>query len=82
MSKYKKAFYEVNLLMNEVLDKFNMTLEEPNFHPTEDIFRIVVREIEVDNLKVISSIFTNNEYHEVVIPPTNRGLYKEKFLVM
>lgn len=50
MSKYKKAFDEVNLLMNEVLDKFNMTLEETNFHPTEDIFRIVVREIEVDNL--------------------------------
>ena len=76
MGKYKKAFDEVNLLMNEVLDKFNMTLEETNFHPTEDIFRIVVREIEVDNLKGISSIFTNNEYHEVVIPPKNRCVYK------
>ncbi|BED07520.1 hypothetical protein VEE65_09740 [Escherichia coli] len=31
MSKYKKAFDEVNLLMNEVLDKFNMTLEETIF---------------------------------------------------
>ncbi|EEG9161366.1 hypothetical protein V1581_20510 [Enterobacter bugandensis] len=78
MSKYKKAFNEVNLLMNEVLDKFKMTLDETNFYPTEDIFRIVVREIEVDNLKVISSIFTNNEYHEVkkyMTPAVNKFMH-------
>ncbi|EBC7689051.1 hypothetical protein C8961_06575 [Salmonella enterica] len=78
MSKYKKAFNEVQLLMDEVLDKFNITLEETNFYPTEDIFRIVVREMDVDNLKVISSIFTNNEYHEVkkdMTPAVNKFMH-------
>lgn len=50
MVKYKKAFNEVNVLMSEILDKLNITLEETDLFPTEDIFRIVVMKIEVDNL--------------------------------
>lgn len=78
MGKYEKAFNEVNVLMSEILDKLNITLEETDLFPTEDIFRIVVREIEVDNLKLISSIFTNDEYHEVkedMTPAVNKFMH-------
>ncbi|EGQ1119583.1 hypothetical protein I2J78_004441, partial [Salmonella enterica] len=56
MGKYEKAFNEVDVLMSEILDKLNITLEETDLFPTEDIFIMVVREIEVDDLKLISSI--------------------------
>ena len=78
MVKYKKAFNEVNVLMSEILDKLNITLEETDLFPTEDIFRIVVMKIEVDNLKLISSIFTNDEYHEVkedMTPAVNKFMH-------
>lgn len=78
MVKYKKAFNEVNVLMSEILDKLNITLEETDLFPTEDIFRIVVMKIEVDNLKLISSIFTNDEYHEVkegMTPVVNKFMH-------
>ncbi|EEU9070488.1 hypothetical protein HDI70_000736 [Salmonella enterica] len=78
MGKYEKAFNEVNVLMSEILDKLNITLEETDLFPTEDIFGIVVRKIEVDNLKLISSIFTNDEYHEVkedMTPAVNKFMH-------
>ncbi|QIV33035.1 hypothetical protein [Klebsiella pneumoniae] len=78
MVKYEKAFNEVNVLMSEILDKLNITLEETDLFPTEDIFRIVVMEIEVDNLKLISSIFMNDEYHEVkedMTPAVNKFIH-------
>ncbi|MCK7010927.1 hypothetical protein L8Q73_20685 [Enterobacter kobei] len=78
MVKYKKAFNEVNVLMSEILDKLNIILEETDLFPTEDIFRIVVMKIEVDNLKLISSIFTNDEYHEVkegMTPAVNKFMH-------
>ncbi|MER1498051.1 hypothetical protein KC928_23605 [Enterobacter cloacae] len=78
MVKYKKAFNEVNVLMSEILDKINIILEETDLFPTEDIFRIVVMKIEVDNLKLISSIFTNDEYHEVkegMTPAVNKFMH-------
>jgi len=78
MGKYEKAFNEINILMSEILDKLNITLEETDLFPTEDIFRIVVREIEVDDLKLISSIFTNDEYHEVkedMTPAVNKFMH-------
>ncbi|HCM9311149.1 hypothetical protein [Enterobacter kobei] len=78
MVKYKKAFNEVNVLMSEILDKLNITLEETDLFPTEDIFRIVVMKIEVDNLKLISSIFTSDEYHEVkegMTPAVNKFMH-------
>ena len=78
MVKYKKAFNEVNVLMSEILDKLNITLEKTDLFPTEDIFRIVVMKIEVDNLKLISSIFTNDEYHEVkegMTPAVNKFMH-------
>lgn len=78
MVKYEKAFNEVNVLMSEILDKLNITLEETDLFPTEDIFRIVVMEIEVDNLKLISSIFMNDEYHEVkedTTPAVNKFIH-------
>ncbi|EBE8787275.1 hypothetical protein RE755_000059 [Salmonella enterica] len=78
MVKYEKAFNEVNVLMSEILDKLNITLEETDLFPTEDIFRIVVREIGVDNLKLISSIFMNDEYHEVkedMTPAVNKFIH-------
>ena len=78
MGKYEKAFNEVNVLMSEILDNLNITLEETDLFPTEDIFIIVVRKIEVDNLKLISSIFTNDEYHEVkegMTPAVNKFMH-------
>ena len=78
MGKYEKAFNEVDVLMSEILDKLNITLEETDLFPTEDIFIIVVREIKVDDLKLISSIFTNDEYHEVkedMTPAVNKFMY-------
>ncbi|HDU4099491.1 TPA: hypothetical protein RFN17_004841 [Klebsiella aerogenes] len=78
MVKYEKAFNEVNVLMSEILDKLNITLEETDLFPTEDIFRIVVMEIEVDNLKLIFSIFMNDEYHEVkedMTPAVNKFIH-------
>ncbi|HDT3083403.1 TPA: hypothetical protein QHM55_004030 [Klebsiella aerogenes] len=78
MVKYKKAFNEVNVVMSEILDKLNITLEGTDLFPTEDIFRIVVMKIEVDNLKLISSIFTNDEYHEVkegMTPAVNKFMH-------
>ena len=78
MVNYKKAFNEVNVLMSEILDKLNIILEETDLFPTEDIFRIVVMKIEVDNLKLISSIFTNDEYHEVkegMTPAVNKFMH-------
>lgn len=78
MVKYEKAFNEVNVLMSEILDKLNIALEKTDLFPTEDIFRIVVREIEVDNLKLISSIFMNDEYHEVkedMTPAVNKFIH-------
>ncbi|HFZ5865046.1 TPA: hypothetical protein ACILGU_002544 [Escherichia coli] len=78
MGKYEKAFNEVNILMSEILDNLNITLEETDLFPTEDIFIIVVRKIEVDNLKLISSIFTNDEYHEVkegMAPAVNKFMH-------
>ncbi len=78
MDKYEKAFNEFNVLMSEILDKLNITLEETDLFPPEDIFRIVVREIEVDNLRLISSIFTNDEYHEVkedMTPAVNKFMH-------
>lgn len=78
MVKYEKAFNEVNMLVSEILDKLNITLEETDLFPTEDIFRIVVMEIEVANLKLISSIFMNDEYHEVkedMTPAVNKFIH-------
>ncbi|HGD8549830.1 TPA: hypothetical protein ACNE4D_003161 [Escherichia coli] len=78
MGKYEKAFNEVNVFMSEILNKLNITLGETDLFPTEDIFRIVVREIEVDNLKLISSIFTNDEYHEIkedMTPTVNKFMH-------
>lgn len=34
MGKYEKAFNEVNVLMSEILDNLNITLEETDLFPT------------------------------------------------
>lgn len=49
MDEYNEAFNEVDLLMNEILGKLNITIDETNLYPTEDIFRVIVREIDVEN---------------------------------
>jgi hypothetical protein len=63
--KYNKALDEVELLMNEMLGKLNIALNETNLYPTDDMFRIIVREIDVENLKILSFIY--NEGSQEVI---------------
>lgn len=43
--------------MNEMLGKLNITLNEANLYPTDDMFRLIVREIDVENLKILSFIY-------------------------
>ena len=45
MTEYNTAFNEVDLLMNGMLEKLNIALNETNLYPTDDMFRIIVREI-------------------------------------
>lgn len=54
MTEYNTAFNEVDLLMNEMLEKLNISLNETNLYPTDDMFRIIVQEIDVENLKILS----------------------------
>lgn len=51
--------------MNEMLGKLNIALNETNLYPTNDMFRIIVREIDVENLKILSFIY--NEGSQEVI---------------
>ena len=65
MTEYNTAFNEVDLLMNEMLEKLNISLNETNLYPTDDMFRIIVQEIDVENLKILSFIY--NEGSQEVI---------------
>ncbi|HBR1661737.1 TPA: hypothetical protein L9L98_002150 [Klebsiella pneumoniae] len=58
MFEYNRAFEEVELLMNEMLGKLNINLNETNLYPTDDIFRVIVHEIDVENLKILSFIYS------------------------
>ena len=58
MTEYNTAFNEVDLLMNEMLEKLNISLNETNLYPTDDMFRIIVQEIDVENLKILSFIYS------------------------
>lgn len=65
MTEYNTAFNEVDLLMNEMLEKLNISLNETNLYPTDDMFRVIVQEIDVENLKILSFIY--NEGSQEVI---------------
>ncbi|HEJ0375121.1 TPA: hypothetical protein SLP46_004499 [Klebsiella pneumoniae] len=65
MTEYNTAFNEVDLLMNEMLEKLDISLNETNLYPTDDMFRIIVQEIDVENLKILSFIY--NEGSQEVI---------------
>ncbi|EBT3059716.1 hypothetical protein CKC50_02855 [Salmonella enterica] len=66
MGKYNEAFNEVDLLMNEMLGKLNITIDETNLYPTEDIFRMIVREIDVENLKALYFVYYDQEFQTVI----------------
>ena len=65
MTEYNTAFNEVDLLMNEMLEKLNISLNETNLYQTDDMFRVIVQEIDVENLKILSFIY--NEGSQEVI---------------
>lgn len=65
MTEYNTVFNEVDLLMNEMLEKLNISLNETNLYPTDDMFRVIVQEIDVENLKILSFIY--NEGSQEVI---------------
>jgi len=65
MSECKVAFQEVEMRMDELMDKLSIKLEDMSSYPAEDMFRIVVKEIEVENLKLLTSIFNKNELQAV-----------------
>ncbi|EKN4691347.1 TPA: hypothetical protein ACPZAA_000115 [Yersinia enterocolitica] len=65
MNKYYETFKKVDVLMKELMDRFNIKLEEIDSYPTEDVFRIVVNKIDLENLKVLSSILSCDEILEV-----------------
>ena len=69
MTEYNTAFNEVDLLMNEMLEKLNISLNETNLYPTDDMFRIIVQEIDVENLKILSFIY-NEGSQEVIVNMT------------
>lgn len=52
--------------MKEMLGKLNITIDETNLYPTEDIFRIIVREIDVENLKALSSVYYDEGFKTVM----------------
>lgn len=52
--------------MNEMLGKLNITIDETNLYPTEDVFRIIVWEIDVENLKELSSVYYDEEFQTVM----------------
>ena len=65
MSEYKFAFQEVEMRVNELLNKLNIKLEDIDSYPAEDMFRIVVKEIEVENLKLLTSMFNKDDIQTV-----------------
>lgn len=66
MGEYNEDFKEVDLLMNEMIRKLNITIDETNLYPTENIFRIIVREIDVENLKALYFVFYDQEFQTVM----------------
>lgn len=42
MAGYYAELNEVDILMNEMLDKLNLNLNKTNLFPSEDIFRVIV----------------------------------------
>ncbi|EAN5014991.1 hypothetical protein B6G11_18085 [Salmonella enterica] len=78
MDEYNEAFNEVDLLMNEILGKLNITIDETNLYPTEDIFRVIVREIDVENLKALSSVYYDEKFQivmEDISPNVRKFMY-------
>ncbi|EKN4036979.1 hypothetical protein NUF46_003284 [Yersinia enterocolitica] len=65
MEKYSKAFEEVEVLMNEILEQLNIELDETNLYPTDDIFRIIIKAMDVENIKTLSYVFNYCEISEV-----------------
>lgn len=65
MKHYDKAFEEVEELMSEILDQLKIGLEEVNLYPTDDIFRVIIKAMDVENIKTLSYVFNNCEAVEV-----------------
>lgn len=78
MVKYNKAFEEVEELVNEILEQLNVQLDEINLFPTDDIFRIIIKAMDVENIKTLSCIYSNDEFLEVekeMSPAVNKFMW-------
>lgn len=78
MVKYNKAFEEVEDLVNEILEQLNVQLDEINLFPTDDIFRIIIKAMDVENIKTLSCIYSNDEFLEVekeMSPAVNKFMW-------
>lgn len=63
--QYDKAFEEVEGLMSEVLEQLKIGIDEIDLYPTDDIFKIIIKAMSVENIKTLSYVFNNCEILEV-----------------
>ena len=78
MVKYNKAFEEVEELVSEILEQLNVELDEINLFPTDDVFRIIIKAMDVENIKTLSCIYSNDEFLEVekeMTPAVNKFMW-------
>ncbi|EKN3890977.1 TPA: hypothetical protein ACPZTG_003781 [Yersinia enterocolitica] len=78
MGKYDKAFEEIEELMGEMLERFNISLDETNLYPTDDMFRIIIKVMDVENIKMLQFIYSNDEFLEVekdMSPAVNKFMW-------
>ncbi|EOI6867000.1 hypothetical protein ACRTA3_15160 [Yersinia pseudotuberculosis] len=78
MVKYNKAFEEVEELVSEILEQLNVELDEINLFPTDDVFRIIIKAMDVENIKTLSCIYSNDEFLEVekeMSPAVNKFMW-------
>ncbi|CRY80763.1 Uncharacterised protein [Yersinia intermedia] len=78
MGKYDKAFEEVEELMSEMLEQLNISLDETNLYSTDDMFRIMIKVMDVENIKMLSYIYSNDEFLEVekdMSPAVNKFMW-------
>lgn len=78
MVKYNIAFKEVEELVSEILEQLNIELDEINLFPTDDIFRIIIKAMDVENIKTLSCIYSNDEFLEIekdMSPAVNKFIW-------
>lgn len=64
MKKYIEILNEIDFIMNKMLESFDITLEEKNAYPFEDMLRIVLNSMDVDSLKSINFMLEHDDFLE------------------